>query len=106
MRSMVLGMSGDFLNLPYEIIWILYEKEFFYKKIDNMSYSELAQLEILDAVNCIKTQSDLDEFKNLIAHFFARKAQKSIDDLWESGVVSENIIEEWGKEHMRTPYRK
>ncbi|MBS7364003.1 MAG: hypothetical protein UH071_03100 [Paludibacteraceae bacterium] len=71
-----------------------------------MSYSELAKLELWNAVNCIHSQSDLDEFKNLIAKFFAEKAQKAIDALWEDGAINEETIETWGKEHMRTPYRK
>ncbi len=71
-----------------------------------MSYSELAKLELWDAVNCINSQSDLDEFKNLIAKFFADKAQKAIDTLWENGSIDEATIEDWGKEHMRTPYKQ
>ena len=71
-----------------------------------MSYSELAKLELWNAVNCIHSQSDLDEFKNLIAKFFAEKSQKAIDALWEDGAINEETIETWGKEHMRTPYRK
>ncbi len=71
-----------------------------------MSYSELAKLELWNAVNCIHSQSDLDEFKNLIAKFFAEKAPKAIDALWEDGAINEETIETWGNEHMRTPYRK
>lgn len=71
-----------------------------------MSYSELAKLELWNAVNCIHSQSDLDEFKNLIAKFFAEKGPKAIDALWEDGAINEDSIETWGKEHMRTPYRK
>ena len=57
-----------------------------------MSYSQMAQLEFLNALNSIKSEAELMEFKNLVAHYFAQKAQKGIDALW-------------GAEHMRTPYR-
>ncbi len=70
-----------------------------------MSYEQLAKLELLDAVRNIKTESELNEFKNVIALFFAEKAQKEIDALWDNGTIDEQTIEEWGKEHMRTPYR-
>ena len=70
-----------------------------------MSYSELAQLERLDALNSITTEADLNEFKDMVALFFAQKAQKAIDELWDKGEIDENTINQWGNEHMRTPYR-
>ena len=70
-----------------------------------MSYSQLAQLEVLNALNGIDSERELNEFKNLLANYFAQKAQKAIDALWDDGVISEQTIEQWGKEHMRTPYR-
>ncbi len=33
-----------------------------------------------------------------------KKAQKAIDALWDEGVISNDTIEKWGEEHMRTPY--
>ena len=69
-----------------------------------MSYAQLAQLELLNALKNIKSESELNEFKDLVAHFFAEKAQKAIDALWEEGVINEETINQWGAEHMRTPY--
>lgn len=43
-----------------------------------MDYSRMAQLELLNALNSIKSEADLIEFKDLIAQFFSRKAQKSL----------------------------
>ena len=70
-----------------------------------MSYRQLAQLELMNALNNIKTEADLNEFKDLVAHFFAQKAQKAIDALWEDGVINDDTIKQWGTEHMRTPYK-
>lgn len=70
-----------------------------------MSYAQLAQLELLNAIKNISSESELNEFKDLVAHFFAHKAQKAIDELWDQGVINEKTIEQWGNEHMRTPYR-
>ena len=39
------------------------------------------------------------------AFFFAAKAQKEIDALWDNGTINEDTINQWGAEHMRTPYR-
>ena len=70
-----------------------------------MSYSEMAQLELMDALNSIHSETELNEFKDLVAKYFAAKAQKAIDALWDDGVINEETIEQWGNEHMRTPYR-
>lgn len=69
-----------------------------------MSYTEMAQLEQLNAVRQINSEVELNEFKNLLAHYFAQKAQKAIDALWDKGEIDEQVIERWGAEHMRTPY--
>ena len=69
-----------------------------------MSYKEIAQLELMNALNCINSEADLKEFKDLLAHFFAEKAQKAIEVLWDDGTINEETIEQWGNEHMRTTY--
>jgi hypothetical protein len=75
------------------------------KEKNIMSYSEMAQLELMNALNSIDSEAELNEFKDLLARYFAEKAQKAIDALWEKGVINEETIEQWGEEHMRTPYR-
>ena len=69
-----------------------------------MSYREIAQLELMNALNSINSESDLKEFKDLLARFFAEKAQKAIDALWDEGIINEETIEQRGTEHMRTSY--
>lgn len=69
-----------------------------------MSYEQQARLEVLSAVNAISSIEELNELKNIIAKYFAAKAQKAIDDMWDNGAINESTIEAWGNEHMRTPY--
>ena len=73
-------------------------------KADNMSYEQMARLEVLNAVSGIRTREELDDFKNMLAKYFADKAQKAIDALWDNGEIDEKTIDNWGNEHMRTPY--
>lgn len=61
----------------------------------------MARLEVLNAVSGINSQEELDDFRNMLARYFAEKAQKAIDALWDEGKINEETIEEWGKEHMR-----
>jgi len=70
-----------------------------------MSYNEIAQMELMNAVNSINSELELKEFRDMLARYFAKKAQKAIDALWDKGVISNDTIEEWGEEYMRTPYR-
>ena len=70
-----------------------------------MSYTEMAQLDVLNLVRGIKTETEYIEFRNMLAHYFASKAQKAIDAMWDSGEINEQTIEEWGRTKMRTPYR-
>ena len=55
--------------------------------------------------NSISTQEELDDFRDMLAHYFAEKAQKAIDELWGKSEINDQTIEEWGNEHMRTTYR-
>lgn len=66
-----------------------------------MSYEQMARLEVLNAVSGINSQEELDDFRNMLARYFAEKAPKAIDALWDEGKINEETIEEWGKEHMR-----
>ena len=38
------------------------------------------------------------------ADYFAQRAEDDIDRLWDEGILSEEVMEEWKTEHMRTPY--
>ena len=70
-----------------------------------MSYVQMAQLDVLNLLKGIKTEGDYNDFRNMLAHYFADKAQKQIDALWDNGTINEQTIEQWGNERMRTPYR-
>ena len=72
---------------------------------NTMSYMQMAQLDVLNLVKGIQTEGDYMDFRNMLARYFADKAQKQIDALWENGTINEQTIEQWGNERMRTPYR-
>ena len=72
---------------------------------NTMSYMQMAQLDVLNLVKGIQTEGDYNDFRNMLARYFADKAQKQIDALWENGKINEQTIEQWGNERMRTPYR-
>ena len=64
-----------------------------------------AQLQILDLLSRVDSEKTLNEIRDLLADYFARKAEEEIDALWEFGRLNEQVLEEWKHEHMRTPYK-
>lgn len=65
-----------------------------------------AQLEILDLMSYVESEDTLIEIRDMLSRYFAQKAEKEIDKLWDEGVINDNVIENWTAEHMRTPYKR
>ena len=70
-----------------------------------MSYDEMARLDVLNVIQGINSETEYMEFRNMLARYFADKAQKAIDAMWEKGEITAETIEQWGNTKMRTPYR-
>jgi hypothetical protein len=64
-----------------------------------------AKMNLLRVVDGIKTVDEVQAIQQLLANYYAQKAQAELDRLWDEGVINEQVIELWGQEHMRTPYR-
>ena len=63
-----------------------------------------AKMDLLRVVDRIKTVDEILVIRNVLANYYAQKAEEEMDRLWENGTINEQVIEQWGKEHMRTPY--
>ena len=64
-----------------------------------------AQTEVLNSMAHLHTDEDLRELRSALAKFFAERADREIERLWDEGTINENVLEGWKYEHMRTPYR-
>ena len=64
-----------------------------------------AQYELLNVLSCVDKEEDVAELKTLIVQFLNTRLQKEIDRLWDNGTLSEEKVETWASEHMRTPYK-
>ena len=60
-----------------------------------------AQLEILDLMSYVENEDTLIEIRDMLSRYFAQKAEKEIDKLWDEGVINDTVIENWKTEHMR-----
>jgi hypothetical protein len=62
------------------------------------------QLELLRIFSRNPSEQELIDIKNLIARYYAEKASDQMDRLWEERGYTDETMQEWAKEHMRTPY--
>ena len=65
-----------------------------------------AQLELLSTMASLNSESDLIELKQALARFFADRADREMERLWNEGAINEETLESWKHEHMRTPYHQ
>ena len=65
-----------------------------------------AQLELLSMMASLNSESDLIELKQALSRFFADRADREMERLWNEGIINEETLESWKHEHMRTPYHQ
>ena len=70
-----------------------------------MSYSEIAQLELMNAAVNVTSQSDLNALRLTLSLFFAERAQQTIDKMWDEGTFDQRKLDELRSQHLRTPYK-
>ena len=44
-----------------------------------------AQLQILDLMAYVESEDTLNEIKDMLSNYFAQKAEREIDKLWDNG---------------------
>lgn len=70
-----------------------------------MTYSQIAQLELMNAAANVASQEDLDSLRLTLSLFFAERAQQAIDKLWDEGILNQAKLNELRGQHLRTPYK-
>ena len=63
-----------------------------------------AKMNLLRVVDRIRTIDDVQAIQQILANYYAQKAEAEMERLWDNGTINEQVIEQWGQEHMRTPY--
>ncbi len=78
------------------------------KKVDEMEQQMKitpAQYELLNILSCINKDEDVAALKSVIVQFLNSRLQNEMEKLWENGTLTEEKVEAWSHEHMRTPYK-
>ncbi len=65
-----------------------------------------AQLELLRMFSKQYPDNVWVEVKDMLSKYFMEKASTEMDSLFEEKGWSDEKIQEWASEHMRTPYQK
>lgn len=63
------------------------------------------QIEMLELVSRVSSEAEMRDIRRMLGQYFAKRAEDALDRLWDEGVLSDNVMEEWKSEHMRTPYK-
>jgi hypothetical protein len=63
------------------------------------------QLELLKVFSFDLSDQQIREIRSLLAKYFAEQATREMDKLWENEKWSDETMEKWSKEHMRTKYK-
>lgn len=63
-----------------------------------------AQMSILRLLGSMKTVDEVDELRQVICDYYARRVDEEVDKLWESGQWNDEKNEAVLNEHLRTPY--
>ena len=64
-----------------------------------------AQMSILRLLGSKKTIEEVNELRQVICDYYARKVDEEVDKLWESGEWDNEKNEAVLTEHLRTPYK-
>ena len=62
------------------------------------------QLELLKIFSFNVNDQQLKEIKSLLAKYFAEKATSEMDALWDEKKWSNDTMDQWSQEHLRTKY--
>lgn len=63
------------------------------------------QLELLKLFSYNLSEKQLKEVKDLLAKYFADKATDEMDKVWEEKGLTNETMDTWLHEHLRTPSR-
>lgn len=65
-----------------------------------------AQVELLNAMAYLNTDEELMELKEALSKFFAAKAERELDKLWDEGKLNQEVLDNLRHQHLRTPYTR
>lgn len=65
----------------------------------------LAQYEVINAMACLTSEEDVRSLKDVLVQFLNSRMQKELNRMWDEGLLTQEMLDEMGKEHLRTAYK-
>ena len=62
------------------------------------------QRELIKIFSYDLSDNQLDEIRNLLSKYFAQKATTEMDKIWNINNLTNETMDNWTKEHLRTKY--
>ena len=62
------------------------------------------QRELMKVFSYEVSEQELEDIRDLLSNYFAEKATREMDRLWDERGWTNETMDEWLKEHRRTPY--
>ena len=56
-------------------------------------------------LSCLRSEDDVRALKDTLVQFLNARLQNEIERLWDVGELTEDKVEAWSNEHMRTAYK-
>ncbi|MGB3777661.1 MAG: hypothetical protein WA960_04835 [Tunicatimonas sp.] len=63
------------------------------------------QQELIKVFSYNVSEEELEDIRDLLSNYFAEKATREMDRLWDEQGWTNETMDEWLKEHKRTPYK-
>lgn len=63
-----------------------------------------AQLCLLETFANMQSQEEADELSRIIRDYYARKLENELDNLWQSGALNQQKLDDLRSQHLRAPY--
>lgn len=63
------------------------------------------QSEVINLMSFVKSDDTFRLMKQAMSDFFAKEADKELNNLWENGTINDSRIEEFRNLHERTSYK-
>ena len=62
------------------------------------------QRELMKVFSYDVSEEELEDIRDLLSNYFAEKATREMDKLWDERGWTNETMDTWLKEHNRTPY--
>lgn len=64
-----------------------------------------AQLHLVKLFSFVKTKTAFSELQDVLMQYYAKEVDRQMDDLWDSGKLDADKMNQIRTAHIRTPYK-